>query len=358
MKDRRIWICILITLFGVLLTVGVVAAAQLQLQAEATTLAGTKVGLIPDEAGVTPGNIFNWLSYQGLLRAETELGVVGTVYTPTDTADYGTQLQQCVDDGNDLCISVGFQFQEVTQQTALNNPGTYFSIVDVEYVTYTENLRGMVFSNAEAGYLAGALAGLMTASDQVGGIGGMEISVVTEFMQGYQNGAQCNNADVEVLVEYAGTFVGPEGPAIAQDMIAQGADVIFAAAGPTGSGAVLTATQSGAWAIGVDTDQYITLFGNGTVDGSDKLLSSAVKNLDNAVFGTISDVDSGSFISGTLEYDLALGGVGLAPFHEADVPQFVSDTLDAVEQGIIGGSINIDYDCRSELYLPFTLYSD
>jgi len=220
----------------------------------------------------------------------------------------------------------------------------------------------MVFSNAEAGYLAGALAGMMTDSDQIGGIGGMEISVVTEFMQGYQNGAQCNNNDVEVQVEYAGTFVGPEGAVIAQDMLAQGADVIFAAAGPTGSGAVLTTTQSGAWAIGVDTDQYITLFGNGSVDGSEKLLSSAMKNLDNAVFGTISDVVSGTFTSGTLVYDLARDGVGLAPFHEADasIPQPVRDTLDSVEKGIIDGTLDINDDCRSfkTLYLPLTLYTD
>jgi basic membrane protein A len=160
-----------------------------------------------------------------------------------------------------------------------------------------------------------------------------------------------------VLVEYAGTFFGPEGSVIAQDMITQGADVIFAAAGPTGSGAVLTATQSGVWAIGVDTDQYFTLFNNGTVDGSDKLLSSAMKNTDIAVFSTISDVDSGNFISGTLLYDLALQGVDLAPFHEADpyIPQSVKDTLHTVKQAIISGTIDINDDCRSYLFLPLAL---
>ena len=145
-------------------------------------------------------------------------------------------------------------------------------------------------------------------------------------------------------------------------MIGQGADVIFAVAGPTGNGAVLTATQSAVWAIGVDTDQYFTLFGNGTVDGSDKLLSSAMKHVDNAVFGTISDVVSGTFTSGTLVYDLVLEGVGLAQFHEADpyVPQSVRDHLDSVEQGIVNGSIDIHNDCRGfyYIYLPLTLNSD
>jgi basic membrane protein A len=191
----------------------------------------------------------------------------------------------------------------------------------------------------------------------------MEIPVVVELMEGYQNGAQCSNTYVEVLAEYAGTFIDPElGASIAQDMIGQGADVVFAPAGPTGSGAVLTTTKSGEWAIGVDTDNYITLFDNGAVDGSDKLLSSAMKNVDNAVFGTISDVVSDTFTSGTLVYDLALDGVDLAPFHEADpfVPQSVRDQLDSVKQGIINGSIDITDDCRGfyTIFLPLTLNSD
>ena len=361
MKHQRILICLLITLLGAFLIVGVVAAAQSHPQVEAARMAGTPVGLVLDLGGIY-GNAYNYMSYQGLQRAESELGVIGTVYTTTSETDFAPMMQQCVDDGNDLCISTGFGLQDVTQNTASSNPGVDLAAVDVEYEEYTDNLRGMAFSNSEAGYMAGALAGLMTESDMVGTIGGMEIPVVVEFMEGYQNGAQCNNMDVEVLAEYAGTFVGPEGASIAQDMIGQGADVIFAAAGPTGSGAVLTTTQSGDWAIGVDTDQYVTLFDNGTVDGSDKLLSSAMKNVDNAVFGTISDVVSDTFTSGTLVYDLALEGVGLAPFHETDpfVPQSVRDQLDSVEQGIINGSLDITDDCRSfyTIFLPLTLNSD
>ena len=360
MSNKRALVFIISALLGALLTVGVVAAAQIHPQDGAARLASTSVGLVLDLGGIN-GNAFNYLSHQGLLRAETELGVVGTVYTTTSDTDFDPMMQQCVDDGNDLCISTGFGLQEATSNAASNNPGIDFAIVDVEYEEYIDNLRGMSFSNSEAGYLAGVLAGLMSESDQIGTIGGMKFSVVEEFVEGYRNGAQCNNPDVEVLVEYAGTFIDPElGATIAQDMIGQGADVIFAVAGPTGNGAVLTATQSAVWAIGVDTDQYFTLFGNGTVDGSDKLLSSAMKHVDNAVFGTISDVVSDTFTSGTLVYDLALEGVGLAPFHEADVPQSVRDQLDSVEQGIISGTIDITEDCRGFYYifLPLTLNTD
>ena len=214
----------------------------------------------------------------------------------------------------------------------------------------------------EAGYLAGAPAGLMTESDIISAIGGMGIPPVVEFIEGYQNGAQCDNSNVVVLVKYTHDWFDPAGgAAIAEDMVADGADVIFPLAGATGNGALLETTQSGEWAIGVDVDQYFTIYENGAVDGSDKLLSSAVKNADNAVFETISDVVSGTFTSGTELYNLKIDGVGLAPFHEADpyIPQSVRDQLASIEQGIINGTINIQ-NCRGFYFicLPLTLNSD
>lgn len=182
----------------------------------------------------------------------------------------------------------------------------------------------------------------------------MKIPPVVVFTEGYKNGAQCANSAVDVMIEYTGDFWDPTiGAQVAQDMIGQGADTIFGVGGQMGNGAVITATQSGVWGIGVDFDIYISEFENGAVDGSDKVLSSAVKHIDNAVFSTISDVVSGTFTSGTVAYDLAEDGVGLAPFHETDpfVPQSVRDALDDATQGIINGTINVDYGCRT--YLPW-----
>ena len=318
--------------------------------------AGTGIGLVIDGASLDQG--FNLLSYQGLQRAETELGVVGTVYTTPTSADYAPQLQQCVDDGNDLCISVGMFMSEATSSTAKTNPGAYFAIVDYSWDAYLHNLRGMTFAEDEAGYLAGTLAGLMTQADVVGAVGGMPIPVVVRFVEGYRNGAQCVNADVTVLISYTTSFVDPDqGAQVAQAMIGHRADVIFGAGGPTGSGGVLTATQSGVWGIGVDVDEYTTLFMSGTVAGSDKLLSSAIKRVDNAVFSTISDVVHSAFTSGTVKYDLVQQGVGLAPFHETEpsVPQSVRDTLAQAEQGIVQGMIDVNNTCRNRVYLPAVL---
>lgn len=315
------------------------------------------VGLVTD-VGTLDDMGFNWLSYQGLLRAEDELGVVGTVYTSTSSTDYETNLQQCVDDGNHLCISVGFLTADAISTTATANPATDFSIVDSSFESYPDNLRGMLFAADEVGYLAGTLAGLMTVSDTIGAVGAMEIQPVQDFVEPYRNGAQCANPDVDVLIEYTGSFSDTElGAQTAQDMIAEGADVIFGVGGPMGNAAVLTATQSGAWGIGVDFDTWVTLFKSGEIGGSDKLLSSAMKRMDNTVFATIADVVSDTFTSGTVIYDLEAGGVGLAPFHETEpfVPQSVRDALARVEKGIIWGIIDVNGPCPAYIYLPLTM---
>jgi basic membrane protein A len=312
------------------------------------------VGMVTDTGGLS-GNPFNWLAYQGLMRAEGELGVAGTVYTSTAPADFEPNLNQCVGDGNDLCLSIGWGSSVAVQAVAESSPATDFAIVDAEFATYTNNLRGIIFDTEQVGYLAGTLAGLMSESDVVGSVGGMEIPPVTAFVEPYRIGAQCSNPSVTVVVTYTGDFVDPEVGAIAaQAMIAQGADVIFGVGGNMGNGAVLTATQSGAWGIGVDVDAYYTLYMSGTVPGSDKLLSSAVKRVDNAVYGTIADVISGTFTSGTYLSDLSTGGIGLAPFHEADaaVSDSVRGALSRVESGLINKIIDPYGPCPSYRYLP------
>jgi basic membrane protein A len=312
------------------------------------------VGLVPDTAGLTD-MAFNWLSYQGLLRAESELGVTGTVYTPTNDSEYGPNLQKCVDDGNALCISVGYPTAEAIQVAATANPTVAFGLVDVEVPSYPNNLRSMLFSADQSGYLAGTLAGLMSQSSVVGAVAGMEIPPVTVFTDPYRQGALCSKPETTVIVTYTNNFGDANvGAQAAQALMAQGADVIFGVGGNMGNGAVLTATQSGAWGIGVDVDVYHSLFMSGTVPGSDKVLSSAMKRLDNAVYDTIADVISGTFSSGPITYDLAQGGAGLAPYHEADpeVPDSVRGALARVERGLIDGVINPNGPCPSYQFLP------
>jgi basic membrane lipoprotein Med (substrate-binding protein (PBP1-ABC) superfamily) len=320
--------------------------------AQPARAAGEKVGLVTTESG--SGDLsFNYMAYQGLLQAEALLGVVGTVYEPATNADYETELQQCVADGNVLCFAVGFGMADAITNVATANPGVLFAILDYPLDTYPANLRGITFNEKQAGYLAGALAGKMTGTNVIGVVAGMEIPPVVAFVEGYRNGAQCVGTNVNVLKNYTGTFTDPVlGATVSADMINLGADVIFGAAGETGNGAILYSAQNGVWSIGVDSDQYVTLFGNGTVPGADKILTSAMKRLDTAVYRTIQEYLAGLFTAGNVTYSLGDDGVGLAPYHDADpsISQDIKDYITHVKDSVINGFTNIDYPCEPRFH--------
>lgn len=343
---------------GLVLPVLVLAVGILYLggNTPAADAAGLKVGLITD-VGTLNDKSFNWVSYQGLLRARTELGIVATVYTSTSSNDYTTNLQQCATDGNALCISVGFLTADAISNTAAAITGTKFAILDFAYQSYPGNLRGIVFTVSEASYMAGILAGSMSQTKIIADIGGMEISPVTIFTLPFRNGAQCAFPSATTLLTYTNDFGNPDlGAQVAQTLIAQGADVVFSPAGLTSVGAVLTATQSGKWGIGVDTDYYNTVYAGGTITGSNRLLTSVLKKLDNAVYFTIQDVISNTFTAGTKEYNLAADGVGLAPYHatDADIPVHIKARVEQTRQSIIAGRIDVNStDCgTSYVFLP------
>lgn len=306
------------------------------------------IGMVVDTSVDDHG--FNWYAYQGLIKAETQLGTRKTLYEALSPSEYLPLLEQCADDGNKLCFGVGFVFSDAILAAANARPGTKFGIIDAVPDAPPSNLRAILFNEKQVGYLAGALAGKMTTSQVIGVVGGMNIApAVVRFVEGYRNGAQCANPNVKVLIQYAGTFGNPGlGATIAQQMIANHADVIFGAAGPTGNGAIQYSAEHNVWSIGVDTDQYISLFGSGTEPGAAKVLTSAMKMLENVVYSTILDYMTGSFTSGSIIYDLAKDGVGLAPYHEAaaSIPLTTKNYVSSVRSRIIGGTTNVNISCR------------
>jgi basic membrane protein A len=309
------------------------------------------VGLIPDVAGVDD-NGFNEMAAAGLARAATDFGILPAIYQPASTDEYAAKIGECVSAGSTLCITVGWLMGDATMAAAIANPGVNFAIVDMTWDTYPPNLRGISFASEQVGYLAGALAGLMSTSKVIGAIGGLPIPTVTAFMTPYQYGAQWADHSVQVLLEYSYDFGNPPlGEQMAQDQMARGADVIFAVAGPTGIGVNLETAQAGAWTIGVDVDAYYSTFGGGTVDGHEFLLTSALKRVDNAVYHTIEEVVGGTFTPGTMINNLENEGVGLAPYHDAaaSIPQDVQDEVAAVSQSIING--------ETDVWEPFYKYS-
>jgi basic membrane protein A len=300
-----------------------------------------KVGLVTDVGRINDGT-FNQFAYEGLKRAESELGIeVAYIETQAQT-DYEKNIDQFASQGYQMIIGVGFLMGDAIKAASAKYPDIKFAIVDSAYDPALPNVQGLVFAEDQAGYLAGALAAQLSKSGTIAAVGGIEIPPVQKFLKGYEAGAKSINPDINVRLVYIDSFTDrARGGEAAKSFISEGADVIFGAGGQTGSGGIQAAAQAGVFVIGVDQDEYGTTFQGGSAPGADKLVSSAVKRVDNAVFAAIKAAQDGSFVGGTTVYDAASEGVGLAPYHDAAsvVTPEIQAKLDEILKGLSDGSI-------------------
>ncbi|MBO3445991.1 BMP family ABC transporter substrate-binding protein, partial [Clostridium sp. CCUG 7971] len=215
-----------------------------------------KVTMITGVGGINDRS-FNQSSWEGLQKAKKDLGVeVGYIESNQDS-EYTANIETAVDDGNDLIIGVGFKLKDAILSAAKNYPDQKFAIVDADYEDKTpNNVTCITFSEEQAGYVVGLVAGKMTKTNKVGFIGGIKGVVIKRFEVGYKAGVKEANPNAKVIDQYANTFTdSAKGKSIAQQMYANGADIIFSAAGDVGLGAIEVAKEQGKFAIGVDRDQ-------------------------------------------------------------------------------------------------------
>jgi len=308
-----------------------------------------KAAMVTDVGGLGDKS-FNDMSYEGLLRAEQELGVEIQALESNEIADYEPNIDQLANAGFSVIFTVGFLMTDTTNLKALDYPDVVFGGIDQFFEEPAENQAGLLFKENEAAYLAGIVAGLATLDSElddrindqnvIGFIGGMDIPPVEKFEVGFIAGARSVNPDVQVISLYAGTFDDQaKGKELALSAIDQGADVVFAAAGLTGVGSITACQERGALFIGVDADQYETVPGSGDV-----MLTSAIKRVDTAVFETIKAVVEGTFVGAeNREFGLAEDGVGLAPFHDFEdaVSQDIKDAVEEARQAVLDGSVTV-----------------
>jgi basic membrane protein A len=301
----------------------------------------TQVGLVTD-VGKVDDRTFNEFAYQGMMRAAKQFGLKSAFIETLQPTDYEKNIEQFAAAGYEMIIVVGFMLGDATKKMAQKYPQVQFAIVDFAYNPPIDNIIGLTFAEDQSGFLAGALAGLMTKTKTVGIVAGMEIPPVIKFRKGYEAGVQYVCRDCRVLGVYIDSFTDPaRGKTAALSQVDEGADVIFGAGGPTGSGAILGAAQAGAWVIGVDQDEFFTTFKQGQARGASKLLSSAMKRVDNAVYGVVKMAVEGTFKGGTHLFEAQNEGVGLAPFHatEGTVPETVKARLQEIAAGLQTGTI-------------------
>ena len=290
------------------------------------------------DAGGFDDKSFNQAGFEGLERAEDELGIEIATAESSDGNDYAPNIDAMVQAECDLIITVGFLLGDATAEAAAANPDVDFAIIDFAYAEPIDNVKPLLFSTNEAAFLAGYAAAGETESGVVATFGGIPIPPVTVFMDGFLAGVEYYNdemgTDVTVLGWDGsdGAFTGDfedqtKGQSLTEGFIDQGADIVLPVAGPVGLGAAAAAEDAGILIIGVDSDWTET-----APEYSDVIYTSILKNMGPAVFDVIEGAISEDGFSnapyfGTLENE----GVGLA-----DVDADVSD----VEAGIIAGDID------------------
>jgi basic membrane protein A len=291
-----------------------------------------KVGLVTDVGGVEDQS-FNQSAWEGLKRAEEELGISVAYLTSTTDADYAPNIETFVDEEYDLIVCVGYMLAEATREAAENYPDQQFAIVDDTSNADLENVSCLMFRAEQASYLVGYVAGMMTEKDTVGLVLGMASDTMHLFGYGYTAGVLDANPNAKILQANANSFGDPAlGSTLATNFITNDADVIFHAAAATGTGVITECDAKGAMAIGVDSDQnYLA---------PETVITSAMKRVDNAVYSVCEKLVNGTLDGGVTMYDITNEGVDIAPTTTL-LPEEVITAVEDVKGKIVSGEIEV-----------------
>lgn len=309
---------------------------------------GLKIGMVTD-IGQLEDKSFNEFSWKGVQDGAKAVGGTAQVIVTKDIADYKQNIQQFVDQKYDVIVTVGFLIGTDTLAMAQKYPDIQFFGVD-QFICVPKdandkdckgdlpkNYQGLVFNEAQAGYLAGIVAGTITKSGKIGAVGGRsDVPPVVNYIKGYENGAKSVKSSVQVTVNYTEDFNAPDkGEASAKTMIGQGVDVIFQVAGLTGAGALRAACNAKIYGIGVDVDQWQSL-----PDAQGCIITSAEKHLQSATGDAIKRFKDKGKQSGNFTNDATNAGIGASPIRNlSPIPAGLEDKIKQATEDMKSGKL-------------------
>lgn len=265
-----------------------------------------KVALVLDRGGKDDKS-FNTSAFLGADRAREKLRISLKYIEAADDNAYDSIFRSFARKDFDLMIGVGFAQKEAVQKVAAQFPNKSFAIVDSE--VNLPNVRSLMFEEHEGAYLVGAIAAMASKSKTIGIIGGMDIPLIRRFVMGYEAGAKKVDPASRVIVNFVGITGeawnnSPKAKELALAQFSGGAEVVFAAAGASNFGVFDAAEERRRLAIGVDSNQ------NWTKPGF--ILTSMIKRVDEAVYSTIQEAQSGKLQGGVRKFGLSNQGIAYA----------------------------------------------
>ncbi len=306
-----------------------------------------RVGMVYDVGG--KGDLsFNDMAYAGLSRAQKDFGAKVDVKDLEPAAGGENReelLRLLAGEKYDLIFGIGFLFTDAITNVAKQFRGVKFGIVD-GFVDKEPNVSSLLFSEHEGSFLVGAAAALKSKAGKIGFVGGMKIPLIEKFEAGFIAGAKYVKPSIEVYSDYAGTtgeaFRDPvKGKELATAQFDRGADIIYHASGGTGIGVFEAAVAKKKMAIGVDADQSLMV----RADQRSQILTSMMKRVDVAVYGTIKDLVNNRYKAGVRVFGLKEGGVGYAVNeHNRALIQDIVPRLETIKKDIIAGKVKVPQD--------------
>ncbi len=279
---------------------------------------GPKVGLAYDVGG-RGDQSFNDSAYAGLAKAVKDLGATCTEGEATDgeaESARETRLRDMAEAGMNPIIGVGFAYSDAVNVVAPDFPDVSFGVIDGfdPDTKPNDNVAYLGFAENEGSFLVGVAAAEKTQAKHIGFVGGVHNDLIKKFEAGYVAGAKAVDPSIKVDVKYieesdlAGFGDPAGGKEAATAEFDNGADIVYHASGASGSGVFEAAVDAGEgkWAIGVDSDQYLTA----PAEQQKHILTSMLKRVDVATFDMIKSVADGSPLTSYQTYDLAKDGVG------------------------------------------------
>ena len=291
---------------------------------------GFKIGMVTDVGGVNDGS-FNQSAWEGLQRAGEAFGCEVKYIESKGDADYVPNIESFLDEDYDLIVCVGYMMADAVRDAAELYPDQKFAIIDDASNADLDNVTCMMFEQEQASYLVGLAAGYTTESNIVGFVTGAANETMNSFGYGYCAGVLDANPDATILQYNANNFGDASGGKTAVNtMVTKGADVVFHAAGGTGIGVIDGCKENKIWAIGVDSDQSPL--------APETILTSALKRVDNACYDATKKTILGTLEGGVETYDLAAGGVDIAPTKD-NLSKDVLEKIEDAKKDIIAGDL-------------------
>jgi len=305
----KAWAIIIIVIIAV-----IAAGAYAYYTYVAVPPAPTKI-VVAYDVGGRGDKSFNDMAYLGASKAGKDFNLTVDEITPRAIAEFEDVLRRLSKTGEyKIILCIGYLWTDALTKVSGEYPKQKFGAIDVT-LPGKPNVLSVVYREEEGGALVGALAALVSKTGTIGNVLGMEIPLLWKFEIAYKYGAQyignATGKTIKVDARYTGKFDDPSlGREFAISMLDQKADVIFAAAGGTGLGALKAvserAKQTGEklYAIGVDADQDWMYPG--------AILVSMVKRVDVGVYKAVEMAVKGPFTGGLLSLGIKEGGIGVS----------------------------------------------